>query len=136
MSLVVVSAGVLIEGGRVLVTQRKAGSHLAGLWEFPGGKVAAGESPQAALVRELHEELGLRTRVGRPIDVTHHAYPGREILLIFFLVEREAGSPEPRALDVADLAWVGAEGLGELAFPPADEGVLDAVRGLLAAGVG
>ncbi len=136
MSLVLVSAGVLIEGARVLVTKRKAGAHLAGLWEFPGGKVAPGESPQAALVRELHEELGVRARVGRPLDVAHHAYPEREILLLFFLVELEAGSPAPRALDVADLAWVGAEGLGGLVFPPADEGVLGAVRGLLRGGGG
>ncbi|HEU4538636.1 MAG TPA: (deoxy)nucleoside triphosphate pyrophosphohydrolase [Polyangiaceae bacterium] len=131
MPLVLVSAGVLIEGGRVLVTQRKAGSHLAGLWEFPGGKVAPGESPQAALIRELNEEIGVRVRVGRPLDVTHHAYADREVLLLFFSVEREAGSPAPRALDVADLAWVGPEGLAELSFPPADEGVLDAVRALL-----
>jgi 8-oxo-dGTP diphosphatase len=131
MSLVLVSAGVLVEGGRVLVTKRKAGSHLEGLWEFPGGKVAPGESPQAALVRELHEELGVRVRVGRPLEITHHAYPAREILLLFFLVEREAGSPDPRPLDVADLAWVGAAGLSELTFPPADEAILEAVRGLL-----
>lgn len=134
MSLVLVSAGVLIEGGRVLVTKRKAGSHLEGLWEFPGGKVAPGESPQAALVRELNEELGVRVRVGRPVDVAHHAYPGREVLLLFFVVEREPGSPDPRPLDVADLAWVGPEGLAELAFPPADVAVLEAVRGLLGGG--
>lgn len=131
MPLVLVSAGVLVEGGRVLVTKRKAGSHLAGLWEFPGGKVTPGESPQQALVRELNEEIGVAVRVGRPLDVTHHAYPEREVLLLFFLVEREAGSPPPRAIDVADLAWVGPEGLSELAFPPADEGVLDAVRAIL-----
>jgi 8-oxo-dGTP diphosphatase len=131
MPLVLVSAGVLVEGGRVLVTKRKAGSHLEGLWEFPGGKVAPGESPQAALVRELREELGVRVRVGRPIDVTHHAYPEREVLLLFFSVEREVGSPDPSPLDVADLAWVGPEGLGALSFPPADEAVLGAVRGLL-----
>lgn len=131
MSLLLVSAGVLIEGGRVLITQRKAGAHLEGLWEFPGGKVAPGESPQAALVRELHEELGIAVRVGPPLEVTHHAYPGRDVLLLFFLVEREAGSPEPRALDVADLAWVDAAGLGARAFPPADEAILNAVRALL-----
>ena len=130
----IVSAGVLIERGRVLLTQRKAGAHLAGAWEFPGGKVLAGEDPRAALVRELAEEVGIDVVVGRPLEITYFAYPEKSVLLLFFLVERRQGSPEPRALDVADLRWAHASDLDPSAFPPADVDVLTIVRELLDSG--
>jgi 8-oxo-dGTP diphosphatase len=96
-STIVVSAGVLIEHGRVLLTQRKAGSHLAGAWEFPGGKVEPGEDPRDALTRELLEELGIETAVHEVIDVTFHRYPERAVLLLFYRARRVPRSPEPRA---------------------------------------
>jgi len=125
---VLVSAGILVEHGKVLLTQRKAGTHLEGRWEFPGGKVLAGEDPRAALVRELHEEVGIAVRVGAPLEVTFHAYAEKTVLLLFFWVERTPDSPDPRALDVADLCWATDEQLATLAFPEADHSVLAAVR--------
>ncbi len=133
MRTVVVAAGILIEGGRVLLSQRKAGAHLAGSWEFPGGKVEEGEDPRAALRRELSEELGIEAQVGEVVDVTFHRYPdaGKAVLLLFFEVRREPKSPEPRSVDVAAVEWAGPEGLGPERFPPADVAVLHKVRGLL-----
>lgn len=131
----IVAAGILIENGKVLLSRRKQGSHLAGLWEFPGGKAEPGEDPRAALRRELEEELGIATRVGEIVDVTFHRYDDADkaVLLLFFEAQREPGSPEPSAVDVAEVAWRDAEGLDPAAFPPADVAVLAKVRVKLAA---
>ena len=131
---VIVAAGVLIERGHVLLTQRKKGSHLAGAWEFPGGKVEPGEDPRAALVRELQEEIGIDVIVQDPIEVTFHAYPEKTVLLLFFAVTRTARSPEPQALDVAAVQWAAAEALDDARFPAADVPILAKVRRLLGAG--
>jgi 8-oxo-dGTP diphosphatase len=127
---VVVAAAVLIEGRRVLLTQRKAGAHLEGLWEFPGGKVEAGEDPRDALVRELREELGVDTTVGEIVDVTFHRYADADkaVLLLFFEATRTPSSAEPRALDVAAFQWAGKDALDPARFPPADVAVLTKVR--------
>ncbi len=127
----IVSAAVLVEGDRVLLSQRKAGTHLAGAWEFPGGKVEAGEDPRAALARELEEELGVLCDVGAIVEVTYHRYPEKAVLLLFFEARRRADSPEPRALDVADVRWAAASELRDADFPPADVAVLARVRELL-----
>ncbi len=126
MKTVVVSAGVVIEEGRVLLTQRKAGSHLEGLWEFPGGKVESGEDPREALARELREELGIRVTVGDIIDVTFHRYEDADkaVLLLFFEATRTPGSPAPEALDVAAFRWAGEVDLAPDRFPPADAAIL------------
>ncbi|MDC3953628.1 (deoxy)nucleoside triphosphate pyrophosphohydrolase [Polyangium jinanense] len=129
---VLVSAAVLVEEGRVLLTQRKRGTHLAGAWEFPGGKVEPGEDPRAALVRELREEIGMEVSVGDPVEVTFHRYPEKSVLLLFFAVTRVVGSPDPQALDVADVKWAGPEDLQDELFPPADVAILSKVRALLA----
>lgn len=131
MNTVIVAAGVLIEAGRVLVTQRKAGSHLAEKWEFPGGKVEPGEDPREALARELREEVGIVARAGDVLGVTFHRYEeaGKAVLLVFYEVERVSG--EPAALDVAALRWAGADALAEADFPPADVEVLRKVRARL-----
>jgi len=125
-----VAAGVVVEAGLVLLSQRKAGGHLAGLWEFPGGKVALHEDPREALRRELAEELGLAVYVGEIVDVTFHRYDdhARPILLLFFEATRRPGSPAPRALDVAAFAWVGPDELDESLFPEADRCVVQKVR--------
>jgi 8-oxo-dGTP diphosphatase len=125
---VLVVAGVLFEGGRVLLTQRKAGAHLEGLWELPGGKLDPGEDPRDALVRELREELGIEVEVGAPIEITSWKYPERHVLLLFFEVVRRPGSPEPRAIDVADLRWATRADLDVLAFPDADRDVVERIR--------
>jgi 8-oxo-dGTP diphosphatase len=129
----IVAAGVVIERGRVLLSQRKAGSHLAGAWELPGGKVHAGEDPRDALRRELREELGIEVTVGDIVDVTFHGYRDvdRPVLLLFYEAARVAGSPDPRALDVAAYAWADARGLDPARFPPADAAVLEKVRARL-----
>src|SRR5689334_16897479 len=113
MRTIIVAAAVVIEGGRVLLSRRKSGSHLEGMWEFPGGKVEAGEDPRAALRRELDEELGITASVGEIVDVTFHTYADadKSVLLLFFEAAREPGSAEPRAIDVAEVGWFGPSDL-------------------------
>ena len=137
MKTVIVAAGVIFDGARVLLTQRKAGAHLAGMWEFPGGKVEAGEDPAAALRRELEEEIGVDAAVGDVLDVTFHRYDDADkaVLLLFYEVALATGSPAPRAVDVAALRWAAASELDPAHFPPADVAVLAKVRARLAAAV-
>ncbi|MGO8992982.1 MAG: (deoxy)nucleoside triphosphate pyrophosphohydrolase [Polyangiaceae bacterium] len=134
MRTVLVAAAVILESGRVLLTQRKAGAHLEGKWEFPGGKVESGEDPRDALRRELQEELGIEAEVGEIVDVTFHRYEeaDKAVLLLFFLATRLPSSPEPKAIDVAAFQWATREKLDPTAFPPADVGVLEKVGRLLA----
>ena len=129
MQTILVVAGVILENGKVLVTQRKAGSHLAGMWEFPGGKVDEMEDPRDALVRELKEELGIDTHVGDPLEVTFHRYEQKSVLLLFFEATRTGASPPPAALDVAAFEWVGTNDLDPKLFPPADRAILEKLRG-------
>lgn len=133
MRTVIVAAGILIEEGRVLLSRRKAGTHLAGMWEFPGGKVEPGEDPRAALARELREELGIETRVGEVVDVTFHRYDDadKSVLLLFFEATRDEASPEPKAIDVAEIGWFDAFGLDGAELPPADVAVVTKVRARL-----
>ena len=119
-----VVAAVIEREGRVLVGQRKPGGQHPLKWEFPGGKVEAGEKPEAALVRELSEELGVRARIDGEITHYEFQYPGRSrILLIFYRVVDFEG--EPQNLDFEQLQWVEREELGDLDFL---EGDLDFVR--------
>ena len=128
---ILVAAAVLIEDGRVLLTQRKRGTHLEGAWEFPGGKVEPGEDPREALARELAEEIGIVSTVGDIVEVTFHRYPEKSVLLLFFEAKRSPGSPEPRAIDVADVTWASPGDLRDELFPPADVAVLGKVRRML-----
>jgi 8-oxo-dGTP diphosphatase len=133
MRTLIVAAGILVERGKVLLSRRKQGTHLEGLWEFPGGKVEAGEDPRAAVARELEEELGIEVRVGEIVDVTFHRYEDADkaVLLLFFEAERTPQSAEPSAIDVADVSWFDAGGLDPAKFPPADLAVLAKVRAKL-----
>jgi 8-oxo-dGTP diphosphatase len=135
MRTVIVAAGIVIERGKVLLSRRKQGTHLEGLWEFPGGKVEAGEDPRVALARELKEELGIDTEVGEVVDVTFHRYEDADkaVLLLFFEAERTATSKQPTAVDVAEVAWFDASALDPTKFPPADVAVLTKVRARLSA---
>jgi 8-oxo-dGTP diphosphatase len=128
---ILVVAAVIIERGRVLITQRSAGSHLAGKWEFPGGKVEDDEDPRDALARELREELGIEARAGDVVDVAFHRYPIKTVLIVFYRAHPCAGSPAPRALEVDGLRWLSRDELDDSEFPPADASVLAAVRALL-----
>lgn len=100
-----VVAGLIIgDDGRVLITQRRADQSLPLQWEFPGGKVEAGEAPVAALVRELREEIGVEVAVGRIWDVLFHAYPAFDLVMLVYACRVVHG--EPRTVEVADLRWV------------------------------
>jgi 8-oxo-dGTP diphosphatase len=124
----VVAAAVVIENGRVLLTRRAEGQHLAGMWEFPGGKLEDGESPEEALARECREECGIDLEVAEILDVTHHRYPEKDVLLLFYRCELRAG--EVRHLQVADHAWVAPDDLDDYPLPPADERVVARIRAL------
>jgi mutator protein MutT len=114
-----VAAGLIRDAaGRYLITQRRRGSHLEGLWEFPGGKREAGETPEACLRRELAEELSATFHVGPLVETVHWAYPDRAVVLHFYECRVEAGSIQPRESQL--MAWVEPERLDEYAFPPAD----------------
>jgi 8-oxo-dGTP diphosphatase len=126
-----VAAAVIIAEGRVLLSQRRAGTHLAGAWEFPGGKVEAGEDPRATVTRELREELGVDVEVGEILDVTHHAYPEKAVTLLFFSAALRASSPAPQAIEVAAYKFATVHELIDEEFPAADWAVLRKVRALL-----
>jgi 8-oxo-dGTP diphosphatase len=113
-----VAAGVISVDGRILAARRKAGAHLGGKWEFPGGKLEPDESPDECLVREFQEELGIQIRVGQILDVIFHRYPERTVLLLFYACELIDG--EPRPLGCEELAWVDKKELSTLDWVPAD----------------
>ncbi len=114
-----VVAGIVRDGaGRLLITRRPDGGHLAGLWEFPGGKKRAGESDGAALRRELQEELGVTVDPGRVLLTTDHAYTDRRVRIAFLEARIVAG--DPVALEVADFRWVSVGELTRYEFPEAD----------------
>lgn len=126
-----VVAGVWLHEARVLVTQRKIGTHLEGLWEFPGGKVEPGESDAAALTRELMEEIGASVSVGEALNQVSFDYPEKTVEIAFYLV---TGDPRQiRALDVAAMEWRSAHELDARDFPPADVEVLNVIRARIAA---
>jgi len=120
--LVLVSACALIDtDGRVLLTQRPEGKAMAGLWEFPGGKVEPGETPEAAVIRELREELGIEIK-GKclaPLTFASHAYADFHLLMPLYVCRRWDGEIEPQ--EGQALAWVRAGRLRDYSMPPADE---------------
>lgn len=121
-----VVAGLIIGAdGRVLITQRRADQSLPLQWEFPGGKVEPGESPIAALARELSEELGVTAIVGRIWDVMFHPYPAFDLVMLVYACTLGPGQV-PRAVEVADLAWVACSELpGGWDILPADRPLID-----------
>lgn len=119
-----VVAGLIIgDDQRILITQRRADQELPLLWEFPGGKVEAGESPVAALVRELGEEIGVTVAVGRIWEVLFHAYPAFDLVMLVYVCRIVEGVPH--AVEVADLAWVAAHDLRRWDILPADRPLVD-----------
>ena len=114
---IVVVAAVIERDGRFLVARRLSGTHLAGLWEFPGGKVATAETHEAALEREIAEEIGCRISQLREIYRASHAYPERTVELYFYRGELH-GAPQPMLGQ--ELRWITREEFAALAFPPAD----------------
>jgi 8-oxo-dGTP diphosphatase len=121
VSIVLVTAVALLDTeGRVLIAQRPAGKSMAGLWEFPGGKVQAGETPEYALCRELEEELGIDIRETclSPIAFASHRYPDFHLLMPLYACRMWNGVPQPKEGQV--LTWVRPVDLYEYAMPPAD----------------
>lgn len=117
---ITVVAAVIFDGeGRVFLARRPEGTHMAGLWEFPGGKVEEGESYSEALIRELDEELGISVEIGRPLTFAVHTEPGLEILLLFFSASVSTGVPVPR--EGQEIVWVRPEELPDYPMPPADD---------------
>jgi len=118
-----VAAGLVFHGGRLLLTQRREGDHLGGLWEFPGGKREPGESMVECLRRELVEELGIEVEVVDCVEQVCHEYPEKVVSLAFFRCRLKAGVARP--LGCAALAWVELEELNRYVFPAADARLLD-----------
>ena len=118
-----VVAGLMAEGGRVLITQRRADQALPLQWEFPGGKVEPGEAPADALARELTEEIGVTVEVGRIWDVLFHAYPAFDLVMLVYACRIVSG--EPRAVEVADVKWVETAELPAWDILPADRPLVD-----------
>jgi 8-oxo-dGTP diphosphatase len=121
-TLVIVAACALIDAdGRVLIAQRPAHKEMGGLWEFPGGKVRPGERPEAALIRELKEELGIDVTEAclAPLSFASHAYEGFDLLMPLYVCRRWAGQVE--ALEKQALKWVRPRSLRDYPMPPADK---------------
>ena len=118
MTSIVVTAAIIERDGSFLMTRRLKGVHLAGYWEFPGGKCDPGESLDACLLRELREELAVDAAIGERILTTSHEYPDRRIELTFFRVELR-GDPSPQLGQ--EMQWIARADLATLKLPPADD---------------
>jgi len=114
---IVVTAAIIQREGGYLVTRRQPGAHLAGVWEFPGGKCDDGEPLTSCMARELEEELGITSTVGLEIFTITHDYPDRRVELHFFECQ---SSDDPSPLLGQEMRWVAREELEDLDFPPAD----------------
>ena len=129
MKIILVSAVALIDAdGRVLLAQRPAGKSMAGLWEFPGGKVEPGETPEAALIRELKEELGIDTFASclAPLTFASHGYPDFHLLMPLFACRKWQGVAHGR--EGQALAWVRPTALRDYQMPPADLPLIPILR--------
>jgi 8-oxo-dGTP diphosphatase len=113
-----VVAALVRQGGRVLMSRRRADQAMPNLWEFPGGKVEPGEHPEAALIREVHEELGCVVEIEGIHEVVFHAYDEFDLYMLVYACRISGG--EPRAIQVAEVAWVPAKELPVLDLLPAD----------------
>ena len=129
--LMVVAAALVDEAGQVLLQQRSPGRQMAGLWEFPGGKVEPGERPEAALIRELHEELGIEVAESdlSPIAFASDELGSRHLLLLLYQCRIWSGTPQP--LDSSGLQWRRPHEMAELAMPPADLPLVNLLQSLI-----
>ena len=131
-TLLLVAACALVDAdGRVLMCQRPQGKSLAGLWEFPGGKLEAGETPEACLIRELREELGIEVSAAclAPFVFASHRYEAFHLLMPLYLCRRWQGTPQP--LEHPQIRWVRPSKMDELPMPPADAPLVAYLRDFL-----
>ncbi len=128
VSPIPVAAGLVVHQGRLLITRRPPGTHLAGFWEFPGGKVEPGETWEAALTREMREELGIEIRPHEVFCEVIHRYPTKTVQLRFFLCSWTSG--ELQAIGCSEFLWVAREMLDKYDFPPADREILTRLASL------
>jgi len=117
-----VVAAVIERDGRYLITRRLEGTHLAGLWEFPGGKISSAERPEAALRRELKEELGVDATVGDLVEAVTWTYPDKTVRILFFSC---ALAGEPRPQEGQEMRWAEGSALSTYAFPEADHQLVE-----------
>ena len=122
-----VSAALIFREGKVLITRRPEGSHLAGLWEFPGGKQEAGETPEECLRREIKEELDIDIAIGRLVQEVRHEYDSKIVTLFFFNSICMKGIP--RAIENQEIKWVDPVDLERYSFPPPDRKIIDYLIG-------
>ncbi len=129
--LLVVACALVDPDGRVLIAQRPEGKAMAGLWEFPGGKVDQGEFPEEALIRELHEELGIDVTAAclAPLTFASHGYEGFHLLMPLYVCRRWSGNVTP--MEGQKVAWVRPAKMRDYPMPPADEPLIAQLRDLL-----
>lgn len=129
--LLVVACALVDTDRRVLIAQRPEGKNLAGLWEFPGGKLEKGENPEEALIRELREELGIETKTAclAPLSFVSHAYDNMHLLMPLYVCRKWQGTPEAR--EHTALKWVRPQALRDYPMPPADTPLIAALCDLL-----
>jgi 8-oxo-dGTP diphosphatase len=129
--LIVTAAALVDRDGRLLVQQRPVGKSMAGLWEFPGGKLEPDETPEACLIRELREELGIETDAACLAPATFASEPlgDRHLLLLLYVCRKWRGTPQP--LEAAALKWVRPVELHALAMPPADRPLIGLIEALI-----
>ena len=125
-AVVQVAAGLILREGHYLIARRKVGTHLGGLWEFPGGKCEPGESLEDCLHRELREELGIAVTSPVHFRTIRHKYPGKTVELHFFRCAISQG--EASALDCEEVRWVMPDEMTDYEFPPADRPLIEALR--------
>src|ERR1700744_4878026 len=127
----VVACALIDPDGRVLIAQRPADKPMGGLWEFPGGKIEAGETPEETLIRELHEELSIAVQEAclAPFTFASHAYPDFHLLMPLYVCRRWEGTPQ--ALEHAAIRWVRPKDMGSYPMPPADLPLIPMLRDLL-----
>jgi 8-oxo-dGTP diphosphatase len=130
--LIVVAAALVDEQAQVLVQQRPLGSSMPGLWEFPGGKLEPGETPEAALVRELREELAIDVETDSLVPAAFASEPldGKHLLLLLYIIRKWSGTAEP--LHASGLQWLAPVALHDIAMPPADGPLVTILAKLLA----
>ena len=130
-TVLVVACALVDVDGRVLIAKRPQGRPMAGLWEFPGGKVETGETPETAMIRELEEELGIKVKPAclAPFTFASHAYETFHLLMPLFICRKWDGEVRPR--EGQEITWVRAKRLGDYEMPPADVPLVAMLRDLL-----